>query len=274
MHLNTSYHRIDKAPCVTKTQKNKETMKTYHSYWRNFAAMCLAAGFAFTSQANAQSSAPLGPTGTISAYPTIVRTGTHPTITWDIRHPAPITDAVIFTEDGTVTTKRRLRVEVRVLGASSQYTARNGKRKWKMTEAELTTNHSGWSRFFRGIQPDVNPTRVYNTFIAEKDTVINFRGRNQSGRSSSAMNEWFFSGQSGYNVLAMGDGDLPPIWSGSASQRSPADFIEPYVDGEGKLDLGPRDIVIFFELGGHARYYGDRDTQDLVLLVTFTDVDG
>ncbi len=235
--------------------------------------MILAAAFAFNASAVAQSNSPLGPTGDISAFPTIVKTGTHPTITWEVRHPAPITDSVVISEDGTVTTKTKLRVDVRVLGASSQYTAKNGKREWKMTEAEIKTNTTSWSRFFRGIQPDVNPTHVYRTFEVEANTVIDFRSRNQAGTNPNVMNGWYYSGNGGFNVLAMGDGDLPPIWSGSASQRSPASFIQPYVDSEGKLDLGPRDVIIFYELGGNARYYGDRDTQDLVLLVTFNDVE-
>lgn len=228
--------------------------------------------FAHTMPAYAQSMSPLGPTGTISAFPTIVKQGEHTLVTWDIKHPVPITKFITITEDGKITTKTELSVEIRVLGASSQYTLRK-KRYWKTAEAEVLSESGSWSRFFRGTQLDVNPTVVCETLTnVPANTVLNFRGRNQEGSDSSIMNPWYTTGEGGFNVLTMGDGSLPPIWSGTASQRSPADFVKPYVDDNGTLALGPRDVIIFFELGNVSSSWGARDTQDLVLLVTFNDV--
>lgn len=240
----------------------------------------LIQAFAFTACtlgsaicASAQSMSPLGPTGTISAFPTIVETGTFPEVTWDIKHPVPITEFINIEPNGSIKTKTNLRVEVRVLGASSQYTDSKGTRQWKTAEAEVKTNNGSWARFFRGTQLDVRPSVVCKELTLAANTVLNFRGRNQVGTDSSVMNAWWNTGVGGYNVLTLGDGALPPIWSGSASQRSPADFIQPYVDGNGYLALGPRDVIIFYELGGTSRFWGDRDTQDLVLLVTFNDME-
>lgn len=225
-----------------------------------------------TISASAQAVAPLAPTGNISASPTVAREGTKPVISWDITFPQPVTETVTIRTDGSIETKKAVRVEVKVLGAASQYTASNGSRKWKTTEGAIQVNSGAWTRFFRGTQPQVNATEVVEEITIPTGTVLNFRGRNQVSSNSSVMNAWWNTGVGGYNVLTMGDGDLPPIWSGTASQRDPSEFVASYVDSSGRLDIGARDIVVFFELGGTSNYWGHRDTQDLVLLVRFNEI--
>lgn len=202
-----------------------------------------------------------------SAYPSRVLVGANPKLNWYITFPKTIDDVVNINPDGSVTTKDMVDMTVRVLGASSQF----GGQGWKKTQGAVRVSSAGYVKFFEGVQPDVKPTKDYHNVRVNNGSRIDFRGRNE--KRPGQWNNWWSTESSSYNVLTASDGDLPPIWSGSNSQRDPKDFVEPYLDGEERLKLGPRDIIIFFELGNQANYYGAKDTQDLVLLVTFETVE-
>lgn len=49
------------------------------------------------------------------------------------------------------------------------------------------------------------------------------------------------------------------------------DFIRPYLDGNGRVEIGPMDVIVFMELTHTDSQMSDPgyDMQDLVLLVTF-----
>ena len=71
---------------------------------------------AASAQLNAQAASPSIPVGWLTAYPTVVQTGTKPTLTWDISYPSVVKDFVDVTPPATITPKVDLDVEVRVLG--------------------------------------------------------------------------------------------------------------------------------------------------------------
>ena len=48
-------------------------------------------------------------------------------------------------------------------------------------------------------------------------------------------------------------------------------FIKPYLDANGKVKIGPMDVIVFMELTHTNVNDPGYDLQDMVLLVTFTD---
>lgn len=66
--------------------------------------------------------APAIPVGTLSAFPTIVQTGTHPQLTWQITIPETVDDVIDIEEPGTVVPKRDLIMDIRILGAGAMPT--------------------------------------------------------------------------------------------------------------------------------------------------------
>src|SRR5690606_17692699 len=85
---------------------------------------------------------PLIPSGNLSAFPTMVQTGTHPTLTWDITLPEGISDIISIEGPGTVIPNRCMIMDVRILGASVKKVWTNPQGKvtkweWVPTEAQM-----------------------------------------------------------------------------------------------------------------------------------------
>ena len=79
------------------------------------SAAFIAAGTLVSSRALAQTT-PTIPVGTLTAFPTVVQTGTKPTLTWSINYPSIVENFVTITPPGTVTPKENLICDVRILG--------------------------------------------------------------------------------------------------------------------------------------------------------------
>ena len=63
-------------------------MKT--SQWTAASAAVFVLSILSLSRAQAQSTIPATPSGVMTAFPTVVQTGTKPTLTWNILYPAQI----------------------------------------------------------------------------------------------------------------------------------------------------------------------------------------
>ena len=61
----------------------------------------------------------------------------------------------------------------------------------------------------------------------------------------------------------------PPTSSPLYQQPTIEDFIRQYLDGEGRIKIGPRDVIYLMELTHTNKQEGGFDLQDLALLVTF-----
>jgi hypothetical protein len=55
-------------------------------------------------------------------------------------------------------------------------------------------------------------------------------------------------------------------------QPTVEDFIKPYLDSNGKIKIGPMDVIYLMELTHTNKYDAGFDLQDLCLLVTFRKV--
>ena len=95
-------------------------MKHIHS--RLIAALAL---FGSTGLLKAQEESPQIPVGSLSAFPTIVQTGTKPTLTWTITIPESVADIIDIEGPGTLVPKRDVIMDVRILGAGVTVSANN-----------------------------------------------------------------------------------------------------------------------------------------------------
>src|SRR5690606_11876702 len=104
------------------------------------------------------------------------------TLTWDITLPEGVTDVVTITPPRTITPKRCLIMDVRILGASVKrvWTNSHGKVtkwEWVPTEAQLNYNGSGYSRIFYNTHNKVNPNTIVRTIAVGEGKTLNFGGR-------------------------------------------------------------------------------------------------
>ena len=222
----------------------------------------------------AQSTAdPAIPTGFLTAYPTQVQTGAYPELTWEIEIPETVTEVVTITPPGTVTPKRDLCMEVRIVGASvKRVWTQNGRVvdwEWVNTECRMKYGGGNYSRIFYGKQDEVDPDEIVHAQIVTANNSINFGGRYV--QSNGSWSTWRSSTNSSQNVIALKDGDNPPDVDALYGQQTVEDFLRPYMDNQGNIDIGPKDVIYLIELTHTNMNDGGFDLQDLVILVTFND---
>jgi len=214
------------------------------------------------------------PVGTLSAFPTIVQAGTHPQLTWNVTLPAAVLDIVTITGPGTVTAKVSQYVDVRILGASVKAVSTNQSGQvtswsWVPTECLFSFNGGSYSRIFYNTHDKVNQNTVVATKQVNAGQTINFGGRYfHNGNWSSTRT----STNSSNTVRALKHGDTPPTTVPLYQQPTIESFILPYLDTNGNLKLGPRDVIYLMELTHTDTNHGGFDLQDLVILCTFRDV--
>lgn len=214
------------------------------------------------------------PVGTLSAFPTIVQAGTHPQLSWNVTLPAAVLDIVTISGPGTVTAKMSQYVDIRVLGASVKAVSTNQSGQvtswsWVPTECLFSFNGGSYSRIFYNTHDKVNQNTVVATKQVNEGQTINFGGRYYyNGNWSSTRT----STNSSNTVRALKHGDTPPTTVPLYQQPTIESFLLPYLDTNGNLKLGPRDVIYLMELTHTDTSHGGFDLQDLVILCTFRDV--
>lgn len=223
--------------------------------------ICLLS-FAATCAVTAQQQDPAIPVGSLSINQDLVRQGAKPVLTWDIEYPATVEDVVeIDEEDDEIVTKTQLRVEVSVIGVG--ITDQRGNEFPSRSFINLSS--SGYHHVFTGTGSQVNPTTTYVDRVVPRGETIRFASRvNVSGFD-------FFFNES-RNIVVLKNGDLPPSnAAGFQHQTSVADYLGPYVKN-GRLSLGPMDIIYACELTHTDQNHFGYDLQDTIVLVRFTPV--
>ncbi|MFT3992586.1 MAG: hypothetical protein QM680_14415 [Luteolibacter sp.] len=235
------------------------------------AALWAAACFAGLPRLFAADQDPVAPVGALTAFPTLVQTGTRPTLTWGITYPATAKDVVAITGPGTLTPKTNLTMEVRVIGASVRATTTNllgliVSQTWVPTECQFKYGSGSFSRIWYGRQTDVQVSNVVLTKTVEAGKAINFGGRYYW---NSAWSSLYTSLNSTRNVVALVNGDTPPTTTPLYQQPTLESFLLPYLDDQGNVKIGPKDVIYLMELTHTNPNDGGFDLQDLVILVTF-----
>lgn len=249
-------------------------MKTNH--WvavpATVAAMCTMASLPCAAQGNSgnnQTVFPAMPSGWLTAFPTIVQTGTHPTLTWGINYPSIVEDYITITPPSTITADEEVDCEIRVLGAGVTVTnSNNGGFTFVPTEAQVSYDGGSYTQIFYGTNLQVNPNTLVYTKTMAKNKKLRFGGRY---KYNNAWGPYFNSSSGTQNVRTLVNGATPPSNVPDYNAPSLEQFIKPYLTPDGKVKIGPMDAIVFMELThtdsqmSNAGY----DLQDMVLLVTF-----
>lgn len=211
------------------------------------------------------------PTGDISVDAELVRAGAFPKLDWNINYPASVLEWITITPGGVIVPKSDLTMHVRVLAADVQERTEywNGWR-WNVSYRYIRVtgygrvNSRGWRLLFNNTQPYVNPSAiVWEEDLEEDDEVIFASRANFSGGS------WQYSGQGSNNVIVLKKGDYPPSYSTWDTQSTLGTHIAPYLDANGAVDIGPRDVIVAFELTHDMNAGNGGDMQDMIVLLTF-----
>ncbi len=223
--------------------------------------------FAASNLLHAQAASPSIPVGWLTAFPTVVQTGTKPTLTWDISYPSVVKDFVDVIPPATIDPKTELDVEIRVLGNGVTVSTSGGGFNFVPAGAYLSYNGSNYSQIFYGTNDNVNP----NTVVWSKTKIgaherLRFGGRY---RYNNNWNTFYYSTDGKNNVRTLVSGDTPPNKVPQYGAPSLESFIRPYLGSNGKVKIGPMDVIVFMELTHDNENDGGYDLQDMVLLVTF-----
>lgn len=232
------------------------------------AVVALILGALALPQAFAQTTEPSIPIGTLTAFPTIVQTGTKPTLTWSINYPSVVKDYVTVTPPGTVTPKQNLICDIRILGAGVTTQDSKGKIVYIQTKGQVRYNGStSWTTIFDGKNTDaiVQQQGIIKTFNVTSNKAMNFAGQYYYN------NEWSTQRTStnGVYVKALVNGDTCPSRVPDYNAPSLESFLKPYLDASKKVRIGPMDVIIFMELTHTNLADVGYDEQDLVFLITF-----
>lgn len=233
------------------------------------AAALIATGVSTPCALLAQSTNPSIPVGNITAFPLIVQPGTRPNLTWNITYPSVVQDFIDIEGVGTVVTTEELDVEVRVLGAGVTVSS-NGSNNYSFvpTEAQISYDGGSYTRVFYGTNNDVKPSKIVYSKTMPAGKRLRFGGRYYYNK------KWgpYYNSQSGtLNVRTLVNGQTPPTTYPLHTAPTLESFIKPYLDAQGKVKIGPMDVIVFMELTHTDSQKNDQgyDLQDMVLLATF-----
>lgn len=218
---------------------------------------------------NSGSSAPVTmqtiPLGMMSAYPTVVQTGTNPTLTWSILYPSKVSDVATITPPGMITLQTSMYVSVRPIGTGVTGTSVANSTS-TFAEARMSRNGSNYVQLFYGTSADIDP--AYSLYIKKMSVgdTIDFGGRYVTNGSWSP----FYTTKSGnFQVVTLVDGDTVPTSFNLKASDKLANCVKPYLDGTGKVKVGPLSALVMMEFAESNKSNSKFDYQDMVLLVTF-----
>lgn len=217
------------------------------------------AATAITNQAFSQQE-PAIPVGTLNVNSHMVRQGIPPMLSWNIQYPMVVEDVVDIDADDEITTKARLRVQVSVIGVG--ITDRYG-REYR-SKSYIHYSSSGWKHVFSGTGSEVNPTQIVDDRIVPPGETLRFAAKlDMDGRS------YFYNDSS--NIRVLKNGDLPPTNTVAYGdhQTTAEAYLRPYIS-DGRLALGPLDVIYAAEVTHTNETSSGFDLQDTIVLVRFT----
>lgn len=207
------------------------------------------------------------PVGTLDVDKLWVPSGVRPILTWNIEYPENIDDLVDITPEDKLVPKRRMEMEIRVVGAAFQV----GSNHTPLTVQTRVGNDNGWERIFLGPDYTVEPSTVVHSQVVEAGTVVDF-----AFRAQKTDGDWYSSRDTltdNVTVIALRNGDSVPNYVPAYEQGDIASFLSHYIDASNKVTIGPRDVIYLSELYSTSTSSSYFDQQDLVILVTLNDVE-
>ena len=243
-------------------------MKTSHLAAVSAAALAMCT--LVSTRANAQSTNPSVPVGSLSAFPTVVRTGTKPTLTWSINYPSIVEDFVTVTPPATITPKENLKCEIRILGLGVTSQNSNGSITYYRTRGRMKFNNSSsWTTIYDGKQTDTIVQQqgiVKTSFTVNKNQPMTFAGAYYNDDTWQTE----YNSTSGDNVRSLVNGAICPSNVPDYNAPSLESFLRPYLDSAKAVRIGPMDVIVIMELTHSSSQKSNigYDLQDYVMLLT------
>lgn len=215
----------------------------------------------------AQTRIPAAPVGVMTAFPTIVQTGTKPTLTWNILYPSKVSDVAVINPPGTLIPNQPIYVSVQPVGTGPTSCTPGQADIVYPAEARISVNGGSYKQLFYGTQQDLEPQ--YSLYIKKHkaNDTIDFGGR------FVINNNWtpfFTTRSSNMQVISLVKGDVPPVNLPNAQSSRLANYLKPYLDDSGRVDIGPMSVLVLMELSETRQNQPCFDYQDMVLLVTLS----
>lgn len=210
---------------------------------------------------------PASPSGIMTASPTIVQTGSKPTLKWNILYPSKVSDVATINPPGTLYLTKTMFVSVQPVGTGITSSNPAQGATPLNTEARMSVNGESYKQLFYGTQPDVDSS--YSLYIKKlpANTTIDFGGRYvQDG----VWSPFYTTQSSNQQVVSLVNGDTPPTHFPLGQSPSLASYLKPYLDASGKVKIGPLSVLVLMELGNVDHAHDTFDYQDQVLLVTLS----
>lgn len=210
---------------------------------------------------------PATPVGVMSAFPTIVQTGMKPTLTWSILYPSMVSDIAVINPPGSIVVTENSYVTVQIVGSEVTDCSAGSGTTPVYTDARVSYNGGTYEQLFFGTGEDVPPAKkLYVKKLAAND-MIDFGGRYVKNGSWTP---FFTSKSSNFQVISLVNGDLPPTAFPLYSSPQLANHMKPYLDGTGRVNIGPLSVLVMMELASTNHSDPCFDYQDQVLLLTFS----
>lgn len=152
-------------------------------------------------------------------------------------------------------------VKIKVLGSEITYGA--GGPSIPVRVSVSTNGGKAWNDLFNGRAIEAGDLQTLANLPSNTSIRLRF-----NGRYSWLFNKTFTSNARDGHTVILRNGDTPPDYAPFANQQSLATFLRPYISAQGKVTIGPKDLLILEELGTLDR---NADFQDAVVLVTFAE---
>ena len=134
-------------------------------------------------------------------------------------------------------------------------------------DVQFRASDSGsWNTVFLGSQSLVNPTRIEHTQAVRAYHDINVRSRMQT----SSWLGWQSTGTGDSTTVVLKAGDTLPTSIPAFQRERIKNSLQPYINSSGMVSIGPKDILVLFELSETDPQAAGFDLQDAVLLLTFS----
>lgn len=225
------------------------------------SALAMPAAFAAPGNGNNNNALPAVPVGALQATPTVVQTGTHPTLNWNIVYPRQVGDVAVISPPGSLTLTETLYLSVRPVGVG----VTGGSSSNSNAEFRISVNGGGYDQLFYGSPSDIDPAHTLYTKKLPKNSTIDFGGRFVK---DGAWTPFYTTRSSNMQVVSLVDGDSIPTSFDLSQSGNMAEYLKPYVDSTGKVNIGPLSVLVMAEYASTNQSSASFDYQDAVFLVS------
>lgn len=196
--------------------------------------------------------------------------GTRPNMSWKVV-PSTIESQVQLASSGRFSLLRDALMAVRVVGVSvldgsvveDALTTLSKAR----VEIQVQVNGGGYLPIFSDTSQTATPDKVaYQRAVSASDS-IDVGARYQ--RADGSWSDWRSTTNTDGQIKALKNGDSVPEGLLTGLTQN---YLKPYLDLNGKVQIGPNDLLLLLEIDASNPAEPAFDRQDAVLLVSFGDV--